>query len=251
MISSSSRSGGRPDAASALTTTCTRPGLRNCAGERLTAILRSPGHFAAVAQACRIAHSPSGTMKPISSASGMNVAGRDQALLGMAPADQRLEAADLVAREIDDRLVVQLELAGRQRLAQVVLHGAARLHLRVHLRLEEAEGAAPVALGAIERQIGVADQLVGAQPVGRADGDADAGADHHLVAVDLVGLAHRLDDALRQRGGIGRLGDGDLHDGELVAAHARDGVGLAHQRAQAVGHHLAAACRRRDGRACR
>ena len=30
----------------------------------------------------------------------------------------------------------------------------------------------------------------------------------------------------------------DLHDGELVAAHARDGVGLAHQRAQPVGHHL-------------
>ena len=30
----------------------------------------------------------------------------------------------------------------------------------------------------------------------------------------------------------------DLHDGELVAAHAGDGVGLAHQRAQPIGHHL-------------
>ena len=29
-----------------------------------------------------------------------------------------------------------------------------------------------------------------------------------------------------------------LHDGELVAAHARDGVGLAHQSAQPIGHHL-------------
>ena len=67
-----------------------------------------------------MAHSPSGTMKPISSASGMKCAGRDHALLGMAPADEGLEAADLVAREIEDRLVVQLELAGRERLAQVV-----------------------------------------------------------------------------------------------------------------------------------
>ena len=43
---------------------------------------------------------------------------------------------------------------------------------------------------------------------------------------------------MRQRGGIRRLGDADLHDGELVAAHAGDGVGLAHQRAQPIGHQL-------------
>ena len=44
-------------------------------GERLTAILTSLGHLAAVAHACRIAHSPSGTMKPISSATGMKALG--------------------------------------------------------------------------------------------------------------------------------------------------------------------------------
>ena len=75
---------------------------------------------------------------------------------------QRISASKpliVVGREIDDRLVVELELAGGERLAQVVLHRAPRLHLRVHLRLEEAVGAAPVALGAIERQVGIADQL--------------------------------------------------------------------------------------------
>ena len=56
--------------------------------------------------------------------------------------------------------------------------------------------------------------------------------------VDLVGLAHRLDDARASDAGIGRLGDGDLQDGELVAAHARDGVGLAHEHAQPLGDHL-------------
>ena len=58
------------------------------------------------------------------------------------------------------------------------------------------------------------------------------------MTLDLVGLAHHLDDALRQRGGIGGMRDGDLDDGELVAAHARDRVRLAHQRPQPLGHHL-------------
>ena len=104
----------------------------------------------------RIAHSPSGTMKPISSASGMKVPGETMPFSGWRQRIEGLEAADVVAREIDDRLVVQLELAGRQRLAQVALQRAPHLHLRVHLRLEEAVGAAPVALGAIEREVGVA-----------------------------------------------------------------------------------------------
>ena len=168
----------------------------------------------------------------------MKVLGGIEALLGMAPADEGLDAADLVGPEIDDGLVVQLELAGRKRLAQVVLHGAPHLHLRVHLRPEEAVGAAPVALGAVERQVGVADQLVGARAVRRADGDADAGADDDLRAVEIVGRAHGLDDAQRQHGGIRRLGDGDLQDRELVAAHARDRVRLPDQGAQALRHHL-------------
>ena len=44
-------------------------------GERLTAILTSLGQFAAAVHACRIAHSPSGMMKPISSATGMKALG--------------------------------------------------------------------------------------------------------------------------------------------------------------------------------
>ena len=130
---------------------------------------------------------------------------------------------------------MELELACRQRLAQIVLHGPALLHLRVHVGLEEAVGAAPVVLGAVERQVRIAHQLVGCEPVGRADGDADAGADDDLAALELVGLAHRLDDALRKRRGVGRLVDRHLQDRELVAAHARDRIGLAHQRAQAAG----------------
>ena len=51
----------------------------------------------------------------------MNSAGGDDAALGMVPAQQRLEAADLVALEVDQRLVVQREFAVDERAAQVPL----------------------------------------------------------------------------------------------------------------------------------
>jgi hypothetical protein len=65
VISSSRRSGRRPKWPSALATTWIKPGLLNWAGDRLTAIFRLFGHRAAVQQAWRSVHSPSGTMRPI------------------------------------------------------------------------------------------------------------------------------------------------------------------------------------------
>ena len=54
------------------------------------------------------------------------------------------------------------------------------------------------------------------------------------MAVDVVGLAHPFDDQLRQRGRLAGIGDRGLDDDEFVAARPRDGVGLAHETAQAV-----------------
>ena len=55
-------------------------------------------------------------MKPFSSANGMNSPGAMMPFSGWLPAYQGLEAADLVALEIDLRLVVKLELAARSAL---------------------------------------------------------------------------------------------------------------------------------------
>ena len=130
---------------------------------------------------------------------------------------------------------MQLEFACRQRLAQVLLHDAAGLHLQVHHGFEEAECAAAVALGAVEREVGVAQQFVGVRSVAGADRNTDADADHGLLAVDVVGLAQRIDDALRQRSGLGGICDRGLHDHELIASHPRDGVGVANEPAQPFG----------------
>ena len=71
----------------------------------------------------------------------------------MIPAQQRLAGGDPSRLEIDQRLEVKLELLVRQRLAQVELEDAARLDGLRHLVAEEAEGAAAVRLGAIERHV--------------------------------------------------------------------------------------------------
>ena len=62
----------------------------------------------------------------------------------MAPAQQRLEAGDHPGPQIDQRLIEQFELAGAQRLTEVEFQQAARLHLRVHLGLEQPIDAAAI-----------------------------------------------------------------------------------------------------------
>src|SRR3954467_2193672 len=106
----------------------------------------------------------------------------------MVPADQRLESAYIAARKVYDRLVIELELAGRQRPAQVVFHRAACLHLQVHRRLKKPEHAASIGLGAVQREVGIAQQLLGTRPIAWTDRDSDAGADDGLIAVNVKRL---------------------------------------------------------------
>ena len=148
---------------------------------------------------------PIGTISPVSSASGMNSTRRDQAALGVAPAQQRLEAGrSTPSGEPDDRLVVQLELAGVDRALQVGAQLEPVEHARVHRRLEQAVAALAVALGDVHRGVGVADQLLGACAASPAqrDRDADAGAQERARACPArSGAASSVEDALRGVGG--------------------------------------------------
>ena len=163
---------------------------------------------------------------------------RDHAALGMIPAHQRLEAGDLAGLQVEDRLVVDLELAVGDGLAQVELERAARLQPLVHLALEEAVRAAAVALGEVERHVGVLQQQVGVGAVVRRDGDADAGADHDMPAVDVVGPADQLDDARGELAALLGPADVGLHHREFVAADARHEVGGRHRLDQTGRHEL-------------
>ena len=69
----------------------------------------------------------------------------------MVPTNEGLEAADLVAAQINHRLIVKLELTSGEGVAHIAFKGAPGVHLRIHLWLKEAEGPSPVAFGTIER----------------------------------------------------------------------------------------------------
>ena len=168
-----------PLAASASSISCSRFSSTNCRGDKLTAIDtgRNPQrcHAMFCAQASIRTQRPIGTIRPVSSASGMNWAGGKHAVFGMGPAQQRLDAGDLAGRQIHLRLIVQRELLALQRMAQAVFQRQAfdRLHLR--FLGEEAEIVLAVFLGEIHRRIGALGQRMHVGAVGREHGDADAG----------------------------------------------------------------------------
>src|SRR5437764_10592587 len=102
----------------------------------------------------------------------------------MIPADQRLERADAVLLEIEQRLIVKLELVALDRQTEIGLELAALLRAFVEALFEEGVGPAPRFLGAIQREVGVPQQRLAVASVLRGDGDADAGRWHELVTVD-------------------------------------------------------------------
>ena len=92
-----------------------------------------PGSQAHHAFACSVTSSmmcsPSETIKPVSSASGMNSSGPSSPQV-VAPANERLDAAPPALAEPQDRLIVHLQLVARGRVAQLglVAQPFAQLH---------------------------------------------------------------------------------------------------------------------------
>ena len=74
--------------------------------------------------------------------------------------------------------------------------------------------------------------------VGRRDGDTDADAHDHLMAVEIVGSSDDLDETRRQRSDIRRLFGWNLHDGKLVPAQSGHDVLAADATAHALGRRL-------------
>ena len=162
------------------------------------------------------------------------LAWRDHVALRGAPAHQRLEARKLVALQVQERLVVELELPVGEGSTQVPLELVAGAHASVHLVFEEPVPAPLLLLRAIEREVGVLEELVGVRPVARRHRNADADAEHDLEPLpEHEGLVHHGDDLPGEVAGVGRRERGILHDDELVAAHARERVDLTHGTLQA------------------
>ena len=167
---------------------------------------------------------------------GDELARHDQAPVGVVPADQRLEAQHLFARGIDARLEHDAKLAFLKRDSKVGFHQRALARRFVHLGREEAVAALAGGLGGVEREIGVAHQIIRRAVVIVGGDDPDRRADRHHRPVDRVGPRQAVDDPLRQPREIllrRCLRNDDL---ELVAAEAADLARCADNVAKPQGH---------------
>ena len=113
--------------------------------------------------AVRSTQRPSGSISRLSSAIGMNSPGSSRPRVGCSQRTSASTPASRWLRELEDRLVVQGELGVSQRLRQRLLELHPLDHRRVHLGLVHL--LLPLALGlrAVEREVGVAKQVVGAR----------------------------------------------------------------------------------------
>ncbi|RMS60168.1 hypothetical protein ALP65_04561, partial [Pseudomonas aeruginosa] len=162
------------------------------------------------------------------------LAGGDQPVLRMLPAQQRFHADHRSVRRQYLGLVVQDQLPALQGLAQVMEQLQLFLGVGVHRTLEEAVAVPSLVLGVIHRRVGIDHQFVAGLPVAGVERDADARRDPHLVAGYLVRLADPLHQFLGQGRGVGGLAGLDQQD-ELVAAEPGNHVLVAGRGAQPFG----------------
>ena len=96
------------------------------------------------------------------------VAGRDEAALGVLPAHEGLDAGQGAIGQVDDRLVGEPKLAELDRVLELDAELVALADGRVHARIEDREARLAVGLGHVHRDVGVADDVLGRSFASRA-----------------------------------------------------------------------------------
>jgi len=151
---------------------------------------------------------------------------------------QRLDTDDVAVGQAQHRLVEDPQLTAFEGMAQ--RGGQLDALVRVGGQFLGVEGVAlaAAALGLEQRRVGVAQQLLHGARVAGVEADADAGAGEQLVAAEAERRLDLLEDARGQRGGLLHVRAVLVDQGELVAAHARQGHAVFEQLAQAFGDGL-------------
>src|SRR5690349_15340983 len=156
----------------------------------------------------------------------------------MIPADQRLEAANAMLRQVVERLVVKLELLVLHGGTQIGLQRMAGLYLLVHLAGEETFVPAPVGLGVGKSDRRVAQQLVGLDSIVRGYRNAHGNAEFHLLLAAEEGFAELATDLVGKRGDVPRLLAASLQDRKFVRAETGKDILRACRGADALCHLL-------------
>ena len=154
--------------------------------------------------------------------------GRDPASLGVAPAHQGFDAADPAARDIDLRLIMQLQLPPRDRGPQCVLELDALGRLASHRRRVELEALSAARLDPVLGDVGVAQQRVEIVPVPRKHAGSDAQRYMDVVPFDRERYFEQFMDFARHVQHVVRA--------RKIGRQHREGGGLQPGRGIAVAH---------------
>jgi hypothetical protein len=161
---------------------------------------------------------------------GHEVVGGDHPVDGVRPSDQRLDSHDPARGQIDLGLVHDAQLTGVDGVVEVALQGQLVFGGRVHVHGVGLVAVPPAVLGPVHGGVGVLQQGGGPHPVVGPDGDADAGRDEQLLAVEDEGMPEGDQDLLRHHGRFPGGADVGQQHGELVPAHAGHRVRAPHHR---------------------
>jgi hypothetical protein len=162
----------------------------------------------------------------------------DHPAVGVAPANESLDADQTISVQADLRLVEHEELIAVDRLPQCVRHAYAGSGLGIHVVGEDAKDLPPFGLGPIEREFGVRQQCFRVRRSRLIDGDADAGRYVDVVAIDTERLGEAGDQFFRQNGSVVGFVDIDLQHGEFIASKAGENVRVPQQGLKPLRDHL-------------
>jgi hypothetical protein len=153
---------------------------------------------------------------------------RDHAMCSVNPEGRRFKANHRATLEIEAGLVDGADVAAVQGGAQVSLELVALPDLAIHLGFEESQRGAPFRLGAIQRDIRLAQSLFRHCCIVWHDGDADSGA--NLVLQRAGGNRHfqRLDHAQCHIGGGFRADQMARQNRKFIPAESGEQITAAH-----------------------
>ena len=124
-------------------------------------------------------------ISPLSSAIGRKAPGASRPVHRMLPADERLDRRDAAGGEVVDRLVDEDQLVALEALPELALERDALLETFAEPVVEDLDAPAAELLGAVHRQVGVAEHALGAAIAVCGDGDADRAGERVLLALQV------------------------------------------------------------------
>ncbi len=162
---------------------------------------------------------------------------RQHAVAGAIPANQRLGTDHRSGRHLDDRLVEQEQLVGRDRFGESRLHLVAGGQLPAQFGVEHRDLVSAGVMSCVDGRLGVGDDVGGIEGVVDVDHDqTDRRGDRdRLVLVDLDRGNHRLTKFFGDGERLRLVASSRAHDQELVRADATHRVPHAENRSEPLG----------------